>query len=687
VGSNPTLSATFQSSFAGRAVKNDDVFSRALAAFRSGEAGQAERLFKKLLAGNPRHVGGLNLLGALLTQLGRWTEAEPFLKRALRESTSSDATFYNYGLALKGLGRPSEAVEQFNRALAINPAAADTWNNRGAAFNDLRRFAEAIADFDKAISINPGYVQAYCNKGNSLSSLQLHEQALAAYGAALARAPGLAEAWVGCGNVCFNLRRFDEALAAYDRALALNPDLEAQGARLHAKQHICDWRNLDADTSRLLSAVRSGRLASVPLAMFSLSASPEDHFRCAARFAASHPAFPESGDGGFYGHDRIRVAYVSSDFNEHPVAAHILGLLRGHDRQRFEVVAISTSPGDGSDLRERIKNSSDRFVDVAATKSDQEIAESIRSAEIDIAVDLNGPTAGSRQGILARRPAPIQVNYLGYAGTIGAGYLDYILADPIAVPAQDFPFFSEKVVWLPDSFLISDNQREIAARTPSRGECGLPDSGFVFCCFNGAYKIASDVFRVWMNLLRTVDNSVLWLSDTNATAKANLWREAAQFGVAQQRLIFAPRVAGKADHLARHRQADLFLDTTPYNAHSTANDALWAGLPVLTVLGSAFPGRVAASLLHALGLPELIANSLHEYETMARRFAQNPGDLQALRTKLLQNRVSGPLFDTERSVRHIEAAYTTMYARLREGQQPAAFAVEPIGSADAGLAQ
>lgn len=654
---------------------NDDIFSRALAAFRSGNAAQAERLFKKLLSASPRHVGGLNLLGALLTQHGRWAEAETYLRRALRENASSDATFYNYGLALKGLGRPAEAVEQFNRALAINPSVADTWNNRGAAFNDLRRFEEAIADFEKAIALNSGYAQAFCNKGNSLSSLQRHEEALAAYGAALARAPGTAEAWVGCGNAWFNLRRQGEALAAYDRAFALNPDMEVQGARLHAKQHLCDWTNLDEDTARLLSAVRSGRLASVPFAMLSLTASPEDHFRCATRFAESQPAFPALCEGAFYGHDRIRIAYVSSDFNEHPVAAHILGLLRHHDRRRFEVVAISTSPGDGSELREQVKSSSDRFIDAAST-SDQEIAEFIRSGEIDVAVDLNGPTTGSRQGVFARRPAPIQVSYLGYAGTIGAGYIDYILADPIVVPPEDFPFFSEKVVWLPDSFLISDNEREIG-RTPSRGECGLPDTGFVFCCFNGAYKITPDMFRIWMNLLRTVDKSVLWISEPNPTAKANLWREAAHYGVAQERLVFAPRVAGKADHLARHRQADLFLDTTPYNAHSTANDALWAGLPVLTVMGSAFPGRVAASLLRALKLPELITSSLHEYEALALRLAQNAGDLQALKAKLSQGRLSSPLFDTGRVARHIEAAYTTMYARLRAGKMPAAFAVEP----------
>jgi protein O-GlcNAc transferase len=412
--------------------------------------------------------------------------------------------------------------------------------------------------------------------------------------------------------------------------------------------------------------------------MFALSASPEDHFRCAVRYAGSHPAFPALWTGERYGHVRIRVAYLSSDFREHPVAAQVLGLLRRHDRARFEITAISTGSDDGSELRQRIAASSDRFVDAART-SDQEVAELIRQAEIDVAVDLNGLTAGGRLGILARRPAPIQVNYLGYAGTIGAGHIDYVLADSVVVPPTEFPFYSEKVVWLPDSFLVSDDQREVADRTPTRGECGLPETGFVFCGFNGTYKIAPDVFRAWMRLLQAVEGSVLWLSEASATAKANLQREAAQCGIASERLVFAPRLASTADHLARHRQADLFVDTAPYNAHSTAGDALWTGLPVLTLQGSAFPGRVAASLLNPLGLSELVANSLEDYEAMALRLVRNPEELRALKARLAQGRASGRLFDTQRSARHIEAAYDAMYARLRAGQKPAAFAVKAIG--------
>jgi len=659
-------------------VTTDDVFSRAFAAFRGGDAAKAERLFKKLLAAQPRHIAGLNVLGALLTQQGRWTEAEPYLKRALKENASSDATFYNYGLALRGLRRPLEAIEQFDRALALNASMADTWSSRGVALNDLGRYQEALADFDRAIAINPKFAQAYSNKGNALENLQQHEEAMRAYGAALELSPGLAEACLGCGNIYFNLRRYEEALAGYDRAYALKPDLGfQQGARLHAKQQMCDWSNLDAETSRLMAAIRKRELASVPFALLSLPASPQEQLQCALSYAASRPHFAKLWTGTPYNHDRVRVAYLSSDFREHPVAAQLVGLLKHHDRTRFEITAVSTGVDDRSRLRERIKASCDHFIDVAG-QGDQAIAELIRAAEIDILVDLNGLTTGGHQAVLGRRPAPIQVNYLGYAGTTGTDDVDYIVADAVAIPSQDFGFYSEKVVWLPDSFMVNDDERVLPGRVPTRSECGLPEQGFVFCCFNGTYKITPEVFDVWMRLLGAVDGSVLWLSSTNAISKTNLLKEAQQRGIAPDRLIFASRLDDVADHLARQRQADLFLDTLPYNAHSTASDALWTGLPVLTVRGKAFPGRVAASLLTALGLSELIADSLPAYEAVARRLAQDPAELQRLKDKLAAARREGPLFDATRFARHMESAYGTMVARRREGQKPAAFQVERV---------
>ncbi len=310
-------------------------------------------------------------------------------------------------------------------------------------------------------------------------------------------------------------------------------------------------------------------------------------------------------------------------------------------------------------------------------KSDQDIADLIRRLEIDIAVDLKGFTSDCRLNVLARRAAPIQVNYLGYPGTMGADYIDYILADATIIPEDHCASYAENVVWLPDSYQVNDDKRHISERTPTRRECGLPDTAFVFCCFNNSYKIIPEVFDVWMRMLGATENSVLWLFEANAAASANLRREAEKRGIASQRLIFAPRM-DFADHLARHRQADLFLDTLPYNAHTTASDALWAGLPLLTCLGTTFAGRVAGSLLKAAGLDALVTHSLEEYEALAFKLAHDPARLASLKATLACNRNTFPLFNTARAARHIEQAYTTMVDIRRRGESPRRFSVEPI---------
>ena len=375
---------------------------------------------------------------------------------------------------------------------------------------------------------------------------------------------------------------------------------------------------------------------------------------------------------------KLRVAYLSSDFRQHPVGLAIVELLERHDHARFEVIGMSYGSNDASDTRLRIARSFDRFHDVAAD-SDRNIARLLHDLDVHIAVDLNGLTGGCRPGVLAHRPAPIQVGYMGFAGTTGAAFIDYILADATVLPFDQQPFFSERIVHLPDCYHTSDATRPISPQTPARADLGLPERGLVFCCFNQSYKIAAAVFDIWMRLLTQVPDSVLWLSAMNDLAQANLRREALARGVDPARLIFAPRVDRTADHLARHRAADLFLDTLPYNAHSTAIDALWTGLPVVTCAGGAFAGRVAASLLKAAGLPELVTNSLHEYEALILKLATDPAHLASIRRKLEINRLACPLFDSDRFRRHIEAAYTTMWDIHRRGQTPHSFPVEPSG--------
>jgi predicted O-linked N-acetylglucosamine transferase (SPINDLY family) len=378
--------------------------------------------------------------------------------------------------------------------------------------------------------------------------------------------------------------------------------------------------------------------------------------------------------GERYRHDRIRIAYLSTDFRTHAVASLIVGCFEHHDRRGFETIGVSLQPGDSSELRKRLEAAFDRFID-AREMSDGAVAQILRRLEVDIAVDLNGYTGQIRTGILARRPAPLQVGYLGFAGTMDAPFMDYVLADRIVLPEENQRHYSEKIAYLPHTYMPIDNERRIAESTPTRAEAGLPQRGFVFACLSYAHKIAPEMFAVWMRLLRSVDGSVLWLRSANATAAGNLRREARNRGVSPDRLIFAPPVPREDDYLARLRLADLFLDTLPYNAHATACDALWAGLPLVTCAGRSFHSRVAASLLHAAGLPELVTSSLEGYEETARALATEPVRLAAVRSKLLRHRDTSPLFDTARMARDLEAAYAAMWQRHQSGEPPASFDV------------
>jgi len=685
-------------------------FQRALAAFQAGNVKDAERLFKAVLRRQPKHVAALNLLGIVLTQLGRFAEAENYLRLALEEQANSDATLYNYGVVLKALNRPAEALERFSQALKINASVAETWNNRGTVFNDLKRHGEAVADFDRAMAAKANYPDAFCNKGKALAELKLYKHSLGAYDHALVLKPDLAEAWLGRGNVFIELRQYDYALAAYDRALELKPDLAeawlgrgttfyelkryddaiaaygralalkpnldyAASLRLRAKLTICDWTDLEAEIAQLLATMKERRLSSDAFAILTIPSSSADQLQCARRCIQDQPTYPPIWRGEVYTHDRIRVAYLSADFHEHPTAYLLAGLFEQHDKSRFEITGISFGPNRDSPMRHRLRGAFEHFVDVW-DKSEEDIADLVRRLEIDIAVDLMGHTKDSRLGVFARRPAPIQVSYLGYLGTMGAEFIDYVIADQIALPSDQQKNYTENIVHLPDCFLVNDSRLAIAPYTPSRGDVGLPAEGFLFCSFNNSYKLGRPMFELWMRLLHAVEGSVLWLVETNAEMAVNLRREAQRCGIDPGRIIFAPRIA-LSEHLARQRLAGLFLDTTPYNAGATGAAALWSGVPLLTMIGKTFVGRMAASMLHAVGLPELVTESLPDYEALALKIATEPALCASLKDKLARNRETYPLFNTERFTRHIEAAYTKMWKRYQGGEKPENFAVDP----------
>jgi predicted O-linked N-acetylglucosamine transferase (SPINDLY family) len=502
-------------------------------------------------------------------------------------------------------------------------------NQRGLAFLDQGQADAALLDFDKAIAAQPGFAFAHNNRGRALVLLG----------------------------------REQEALESFEKALALDPALpDAFGAIAQLALNLCDWERVAAIAADLPRHIAQG--ANVPpFVLLGYSDDAKLQLQCASNdIAARFPSLPPLWRGERYRHGRIRLAYISSDFRQHAVAAQIADAIERHDRSGFEVIGIATTPDDGSALRTRLVRAFDQFHQTAH-HDPQHAAMLIRQLEIDVLVDLNGHTDRDNFAVLAQRPAPVQAGWLGYAGTSGAPFLEWIIADSVVAP--DASEFSEKIIRLPNSFFASDSNRPLAT-APSRREAGLPElpsdsvgNGFVFCAFNKPWKITAPVFDIWMRLLQRVPGSVLWLKASKVDA--TLKQEAQARGVDPSRLVFAGNVAAGV-HLARHQLAGLFLDTLPYNAHATACDALWAGLPVLTRKGNAFAARVAASLLAAAGLPELITDTAEDYEALALALARDPARLNALRDRLIANRASAPLFDTPRLARDLEAAYSRMLA-------------------------
>ena len=614
------------------------------------------------------------------------------------------------GTALQTLKRFDEALTSYDRALTIMPDGAEAWNNRGNTLQSLKRFDEALASFDRAIAIKRNFAETLYNRGNTLSDVKRHEEALLSYDKALAVKPDYAEIWNSRGSTLWNMKRFEEALESYDKALAIDPDYaEAWNSRGNAAQslkrfaeaqenyekalaadpshshafggvlstilNLCDWPRIAKIADEIKTQIDSGKSIIAPFTLLGYSGDAALQLRGARTYIQGRiPLRPQPlWDKAVYHNDRIKIAYLSADFHVHPVAHLIAELFERHDRSRFEIIGVSFGPNDGSRMRARLEKAFDRFLDVRG-KSDYEVASILRVSKVDIAVDLNGYTTDARSEILSYRPCPVQVNYLGYPGTMGADFIDYVIADSIVLPFDRQPFFTEKIVLLRDCYQANDTKRAVAEETPTRAQCGLPEHGFVFCCFNNGWKITAPVFEIWMRLLAKVPGSVLWLFEDNAGATANLRAAALARGIDPQRLIFAPRMPLEK-HLARHRLADLFLDTLPYNAHTTASDALWVGLPLVTCKGDSFPGRVAASLLNAIGLPELAADSLDAYEALALRLAHDASLLQSFRDKLQQNRLTHPLFDADRFRRNIEATYTQMWQTAEDGEAPRSFAV------------
>jgi protein O-GlcNAc transferase len=683
-------------------------FAGILYAFERYE--EALAAYDQALAITPDHPETLYNRGNVLLHLGRNAEALASFDQALSKQPAHPEMLVNRGNALLALRRTEEALEAFDTVLSIQPDHAIAFGNRRTALKLLARYEEvlescrkeldltpdnvaslndcggilfvigraeeALAIFEKSLAIAPDQPGVLKDRASLLRLLGRHREAVDAYDALLAANPHDADLLYNRGISLWALGKREAAMTSYERAWALGHQ-RALGDLAMCRLRIADWARAEELVGLICGQIADGELVD-PFVPLALGFHPLEQLKAASRHIRNRiPEIPQPFiQSTAIRADTLRIAYLSSDFRQHPVGVAIAELLERHDRTRFEIIGVSFGSNDASSTRARIVKAFDRFHDVLS-HSDRNIAGLLSDLGVHIAVALNGLTNGCRLGALAYRAAPIQVSYLGYAGTTGAEFIDYILADETVLPLDQQPFFAEKIVQLPDCYHANDATRRISPQTPKRGELGLPDHGVVFCCFNQTYKIAEPVFEVWMRLLAQVPDSVLWLSEMNEDAYANLRNFAAARGVDPARLIFATWAGAMEDHLARQCAADLFLDTLPYNAHSTTCDALWAGVPVVTCAGTAFPGRVAASMLKAAGLPELVTHSLEDYEALALKLATDRTLLSSIRRKLADNRTTCALFDGDRFRRNVEAAYTTMWDIHRRGESPRSFRVEP----------
>lgn len=620
--------------------------------------------FDQAIAIRPDFAEAHSNRGLAQNERKHWGPALDSFDQAIVIKPNYAEAYSNRGIALYGLRQTDAALASFDRAIALVPDYAEAYSNRGLVLCELKQLESARASLKEAIALKPDYAEAYVNLGLVLKKQGKSDAALASFDRAIAIKSDYAEAHFNRGSILDDMAQLDAALDSYEQAMIHKPDCEFLfGTWLHMKHRLCDWQNHGETLHNFQEQILLGKSITPAFPVLALFDVP-DLQRLAAEISVNAQHLPENTLGSLNRkcrNDKIRIGYYSADFHNHATAFLMAGMFESHDSSRFELIGFSFGPDKHDEMRQRIAPVFSRFIDVR-NMSDREIAMRSRELGIDIAIDLKGYTQDMRVGIFAERCAPIQVNYLGYPGTMGAPFIDYIIADRVLIPEEAQQHYTEKIVYLPNSYQVNDARREISGRIFTREECGLPEEGFIYCCFNNNFKIMPEMFETWMRVLKNVPGSYLWLLEDNPTAVKNLRKEAERRGVNENRLIFAKRIP-LPEHLSRHRLADVFLDTLPYNAHTTASDALWAGLPVLTCIGTSFAGRVAASLLNAMGLQELIAQTRQQYETKAIELATEPGMLAAIRKKLAQNRLTTPLFDTKLFTQNLESAYTAMYER------------------------
>jgi len=597
----------------------------------------------------------------VLYELEAYEEAVGYYLKSIAINKNSREAYSNLGSAYKKLGKFTQSIAAYDKAISIDPQKEDDYSNLASIYIDLRKYTEAITLSQKALSINSKFSKAHFNLAQAFEGKGYILEAKLSYQKAIDLENSYSAAYLGMGLLQAKNGDLVSSIHSYESALRHDSTLPwLKGYLFHASMKICDWKAFAQDFTDLEQKIKSGAKSTLNFILVGLTDSAELQLKASQTWSKE---FPQNDSLGplkkAAPKPKIRLGYYSADFYNHATCILMAELFEKHDKSKFELFAFSFGPDIKDHMRTRVEAAFDQFIDVS-TMSDKEIAEFSRMLDIDIAIDLKGSTKDHRFGIFSYRAAPVQVSYLGYPGTMGAEYIDYLIADKTLIPEESQKFYTEKIAYMPHSYQVNDRSRVISDRVFTRQEVGLPEEGFVFACFNSNYKITPDVFDVWIRILNSVKGSVLWLFEDNETAAINLRKEAQKRGLAPERLVFAPKME-ITEHLARHKLADLFIDTLPCNAHTTASDALWAGLPVLTCMGESFASRVAASLLNAIEMPELITSSLHEYEELAVTLGNDPQRVQALKKKLENNKLTTPLFDSDLFTQNIEELFSLMY--------------------------
>lgn len=620
---------------------------------------------------NPQLLFFLNLAHQNI-QEGYFDAAERALRQAQKIPPKNSEVLRLFGVISAMRSDYEAALIHFDAAMRISPKNAVIYSNKGNALKELNQLKLALESYEKAISLNRNDAEVYNNKGNTLLILEEYDAAIESYDKAILLNPFYADAYNGRANTYSKKGDLSKAFESSELARRLDPKASnILATSLSIRIKMCYWQDLQQLVNQVyLLGLRSGS-KTYPFDFLAILDDPEKICVLTKQHMLdTHPQRGDLGPPSKKSQDqRIRICYFSGDFINHPVSLLMADTIEGHDHQKFEVYGFSYRRGgeDDKNIRDRISKSCEHFIDIE-DMSDRDVALLARNLNLDIAIDLGGLTAHNRPGVFAYRVAPIQISYIGYLGTMGAPYYDYLIADKTIIPTEEQASYSEKIIYLP-SYQANDSKRKISEKKFTRNELGMPEVGFIYCCFNNSYKITPSIFDSWARILLNVEGSILFLYADNEEVEKNLTNEIQARGIAGDRIIFAGRVA-REDYLARYRVADLFLDTSPYNAGTTASDALWAGLPVLTFLGRSFSARMCASILNAVGLPELVAASQQEYEDLAIGIGRDPERIAGLKSKLAENRLTKPLFDTELFTRNLELAYEKVYVRHQAGLSP-----------------